>query len=107
MNNLAKLLVPAALAIMAVAPAQADTFVRMVSGPSGGSWYPLGAKIMQVMEKNNLPPSKYLKTRLPIKKSESTAPHLFNLYNERLRTIFEDVTKLKIAFRIDQPIILL
>ncbi len=31
--------------------AHADTFVRMVSGPSGGSWYPLGAKIMQVMEK--------------------------------------------------------
>ena len=28
--------------------AQADTFVRMVSGPSGGSWYPLGAKISQV-----------------------------------------------------------
>ncbi len=52
MNNLAKLLVPAALAVMAVAPAQADTFVRMVSGPSGGSWYPLGAKIMQVMEEN-------------------------------------------------------
>ena len=31
--------------------AGADTFVRMVSGPSGGSWYPLGAKIMQVMQK--------------------------------------------------------
>ncbi|NQW09255.1 MAG: TAXI family TRAP transporter solute-binding subunit [Alphaproteobacteria bacterium] len=30
--------------------ADADTFVRMVSGPSGGSWYPLGAKIMQVMQ---------------------------------------------------------
>lgn len=29
--------------------AEADTFVRMVSGPSGGSWYPLGAKIMQVL----------------------------------------------------------
>lgn len=52
MNNLAKLLAPAAFAVMAVAPAQADTFVRMVSGPSGGSWYPLGAKIMQVMEEN-------------------------------------------------------
>jgi TRAP transporter TAXI family solute receptor len=52
MKNLAKLLAPAALAVMAVAPAQADTFVRMVSGPSGGSWYPLGAKIMQVMEEN-------------------------------------------------------
>ena len=30
--------------------ADADTFVRMVSGPSGGSWYPLGAKMMQVMQ---------------------------------------------------------
>lgn len=30
----------------------ADTFVRMVSGPSGGSWYPLGAKISQVFEEN-------------------------------------------------------
>jgi len=43
-----------AVAILAAglsAPAvQADTFVRMVSGPSGGSWYPLGAKIMQVLE---------------------------------------------------------
>ncbi|MCP5371742.1 MAG: TAXI family TRAP transporter solute-binding subunit [Hyphomicrobiales bacterium] len=29
--------------------ASADTFVRMVSGPAGGSWYPLGAKIMQTM----------------------------------------------------------
>jgi TRAP transporter TAXI family solute receptor len=40
----------AAVAVMLVAPAaQAQTFVRMVSGPSGGSWYPLGAKIMQVV----------------------------------------------------------
>jgi len=35
---------------MAVSTAHADEFVRMVSGPSGGSWYPLGAKIMQVMD---------------------------------------------------------
>jgi TRAP transporter TAXI family solute receptor len=40
----------AAIAVVLVAPAaQAQTFVRMVSGPSGGSWYPLGAKIMQVL----------------------------------------------------------
>ncbi len=25
-------------------------FVRMVSGPAGGNWYPLGAKIAQVLE---------------------------------------------------------
>lgn len=44
----------AVLSVAAVAFAatsvQADQFVRMVSGPSGGSWYPLGAKIMQVFE---------------------------------------------------------
>jgi len=41
----------AAIATVLIAPAaQAQTFVRMVSGPSGGSWYPLGAKIMQVFD---------------------------------------------------------
>jgi len=35
---------------LAMPAAHADQFVRMVSGPSGGSWYPLGAKIMQVMD---------------------------------------------------------
>lgn len=29
----------------------AQTFVRMVSGPAGGSWYPLGAKISEVLGK--------------------------------------------------------
>lgn len=37
-------------ASMVALPASADTFVRMVSGPSGGSWYPLGAKIMQIFD---------------------------------------------------------
>lgn len=41
-------LVAAPLALSGAA-ADADTFVRMVSGPAGGSWYPLGAKIMQVL----------------------------------------------------------
>jgi len=42
----------AVLAIVAASGAVRadDTFVRMVSGPSGGSWYPLGAKIMQVFD---------------------------------------------------------
>ena len=48
-----KLIYKAAIASVAavlLAPvAQAETFVRMVSGPSGGSWYPLGAKITQVL----------------------------------------------------------
>ncbi|MGI9383834.1 MAG: TAXI family TRAP transporter solute-binding subunit, partial [Methyloligellaceae bacterium] len=40
----------AALAATIAAPSvQAEQFVRMVSGPSGGSWYPLGAKIMQIL----------------------------------------------------------
>lgn len=47
-----KFLKIAVLATLTAVPAQADTFVRMVSGPSGGSWYPLGAKIMQVLEEN-------------------------------------------------------
>jgi hypothetical protein len=40
----------AAPLVMVGASANADTFVRMVSGPAGGSWYPLGAKIMQTMQ---------------------------------------------------------
>ncbi len=35
---------------LGVQSASADQFLRMVSGPSGGSWYPLGAKIMQVFD---------------------------------------------------------
>jgi len=51
MNLIARSLLSAAALTLSVAPAlSADTFVRMVSGPSGGSWYPLGAKIMQVMD---------------------------------------------------------
>ncbi len=50
MNSLVRFLLPAAALSLAALPVHADTFVRMVSGPSGGSWYPLGAKIMQVMD---------------------------------------------------------
>ena len=39
-----------ATSLMSATAHSADEFVRMVSGPSGGSWYPLGAKIMQVMD---------------------------------------------------------
>jgi hypothetical protein len=42
-----------AAGLLLTAPlASAETFVRMVSGPAGGSWYPLGAKIMQVMQRD-------------------------------------------------------
>ncbi|MEM7178936.1 MAG: TAXI family TRAP transporter solute-binding subunit [Pseudomonadota bacterium] len=52
MNHFSRLLASGGAALVLVAgQAQAgDTFVRMVSGPSGGSWYPLGAKIMQVFD---------------------------------------------------------
>ena len=47
-----KLAVAAVAAVLFAPAAQAQQFVRMVSGPSGGSWYPLGAKIMQVFQDN-------------------------------------------------------
>lgn len=49
MKSLKPLAIAALLVPLAAPLAHADQFVRMVSGPSGGSWYPLGAKIMQVM----------------------------------------------------------
>ena len=51
MNALIRGLLAGAAALSLSVPAvHADEFVRMVSGPSGGSWYPLGAKIMQVFD---------------------------------------------------------
>ena len=52
MKNFLKLTVFASSFAIATSIASADQFIRMVSGPSGGSWYPLGAKVMQVMETN-------------------------------------------------------
>ena len=53
MNAFKTLLLPGAAALaLAATPLHADQFVRMVSGPSGGSWYPLGAKIMQVFDES-------------------------------------------------------
>ncbi|MEL7468825.1 MAG: TAXI family TRAP transporter solute-binding subunit [Pseudomonadota bacterium] len=53
MKHTTRLLVSGFAALTLTASvANADQFVRMVSGPSGGSWYPLGAKIMQVLEEN-------------------------------------------------------
>lgn len=50
MKNFKTLALAAVMLPLAAPLANADQFVRMVSGPSGGSWYPLGAKIMQVMD---------------------------------------------------------
>ncbi len=36
-------------AALSAGPAAADTFLRMVSGPAGGNWYPLGAKLMEIV----------------------------------------------------------
>ena len=53
MKHTTRLLVSSCAALTRTASgANAYPFVRMVSGPSGGSWYPLGAKIMQVLEEN-------------------------------------------------------
>ncbi|WP_340107714.1 TAXI family TRAP transporter solute-binding subunit [Pikeienuella sp. HZG-20] len=46
------LLAPAAALALSAAPVHADQFVRMLSGPAGGSWYPLGAKIMQLFQED-------------------------------------------------------
>ena len=47
-----KLMLIAAPAAMIWSGASADTFVRMVSGPAGGSWYPFGAKIVELLQKD-------------------------------------------------------
>lgn len=52
MRRIIKILAVASGLLLTASMAHAQTFVRMVSGPAGGSWYPLGAKIMQVMQKD-------------------------------------------------------
>ena len=51
MNSTLKTALVLAVFSLAGGQALADTFVRMVSGPAGGSWYPLGAKISEVLGK--------------------------------------------------------
>ena len=50
MRHLKTLALVAPLALFATTAAS-ETFVRMVTGPAGGSWYPLGAKISEVWGK--------------------------------------------------------
>jgi TRAP transporter TAXI family solute receptor len=52
MKRISSALLVASSLIVTASIANADQFLRMVSGPSGGSWYPLGAKVMQTMESN-------------------------------------------------------
>jgi len=52
MKNLMKVVLAATPLIMAGNVAvKADEFVRIASGPSGGSWYPLGAKMAEIFGK--------------------------------------------------------
>jgi TRAP transporter TAXI family solute receptor len=50
MKHISKVILVASSLIATSTMANADQFLRMVSGPAGGSWYPLGAKIMQTMQ---------------------------------------------------------
>ncbi len=50
MKRISSVILVASSLMVGSSIASADQFIRMVSGPSGGSWYPLGAKIMQVMQ---------------------------------------------------------
>ena len=52
MKTLAKILLTAVPIALMAGHASAETFVKMTSGPSGGSWYPYGAKIMELIGKN-------------------------------------------------------
>ena len=47
MKRISSVILVASSLIATATMANADQFLRMVSGPAGGSWYPLGAKIMQ------------------------------------------------------------
>ena len=42
----------ASLALISTTALSQTTFVRMVAGPAGGSWYPFGAKIMEVLQRD-------------------------------------------------------
>lgn len=52
MNRLFKTAATAAVIMSFTASAHADQFIRIVSGPAGGSWYPLGAAISEILNKN-------------------------------------------------------
>jgi hypothetical protein len=51
MKNTVKIAVIAIPLVFAGTMASAETFVRMLSGPAGGSWYPYGAKMMEMAGK--------------------------------------------------------
>lgn len=52
MNRITKVAIVALPVAFMATTASADQFVRMISGPAGGAWYPFGAKIMEVAQKD-------------------------------------------------------
>jgi TRAP transporter TAXI family solute receptor len=52
MKRLTVVLLAAAPIALAANIAGADTFVRMLAGPQGGAWYPYGAKMSELFQKN-------------------------------------------------------
>jgi uncharacterized protein len=52
MRNLTMTIAATAVLAAVASTANAQTFVRMLAGPAGGSWYPFGAKIMEVLQRD-------------------------------------------------------
>ena len=52
MNRISRILLTAIPLTLAAGTASADTFVRMLAGPQGGAWYPYGAKMSEMFQKN-------------------------------------------------------
>lgn len=52
MRTLNTISLAAVALLMAGTVASAEEVVRMISGPSGGSWYPYSAKMTQLFDKN-------------------------------------------------------
>ncbi|MPY72431.1 MAG: C4-dicarboxylate ABC transporter substrate-binding protein, partial [Alphaproteobacteria bacterium] len=52
MKRISRILLTAIPLALATGAAGADTFVRMLAGPQGGAWYPYGAKMSEMFQKN-------------------------------------------------------
>lgn len=52
MKTISKIALTAIPLVLAASTANSESFVRMLAGPAGGAWYPFGAKIMEVAQKD-------------------------------------------------------
>jgi uncharacterized protein len=52
MKNVVKIAITALPIALIAGSASGETFVRMITGPAGGAWYPFGAKIMETVQKD-------------------------------------------------------